>query len=176
MGYMWRRVIDSEAMEINRSLSIGLNHFRIRPYCFQEQKLVSSAVKTFIREQFFICVFKWWLVWSLNFDTCPNSRASCANTFGLQITVKLSNQSGIQSTQDLLNAASVLSWNIFKYCEAFRFSVISYSEAFQGISSWCSLLFSIYWNYKNHQVLHQICIIQTPFGQETLVPWWARGL
>lgn len=98
MGYMWKRVIDSKVIEINRSLSIGLNHFRIRPYYFQEQKLVSSTAKTFIREQFFISVFKWWLVWSLNFDTCSDRRASYANTFRLQITVKLSNQSGIQST------------------------------------------------------------------------------
>lgn len=97
MGYMWRRLIDSKATKINRSLSIGLNQFWTRHYYFQDKKLVSSTVKTFRREQFFISVFRSWLVWSLNLDTCSDRRASSASTFSLQITVKLSNQSEIQS-------------------------------------------------------------------------------
>lgn len=98
MGYTWKRVIDSKAIEINGSLPIGLKHSWIRPCYFQEQKLVSSTAKTFSRGQFFISVFQWWLLWRLNFDTCSDRRASCANTLALQITVNLSNPSAIQST------------------------------------------------------------------------------
>lgn len=98
IGCMRRKMIDLKAIEINRSFSIGLNHFWIRPHYFQDHNLASSTVKTFIRVQFFISVFKRRLVCNLNFDICSDRRASPANTFGLQITVKLSNQSGIQNT------------------------------------------------------------------------------
>lgn len=101
------------------------------------------AVQTFIRAIFQLCAPAGT---GLEPELCPCSASStsCANTFGLQIPVKLSNQSGIQSTPDLLNAASVLSGNKFKYEEAFRVNVVSYSEGPRGIVNSCILLFFIY--------------------------------
>lgn len=112
--------------------------FGSRPFC-------PPAVQTFIRAIFHLCAPAGT---GLEPELCPCSASStsCANTFGLQIPVKLSNQSGIQSTPDLLNAASVLSGNKFKYEEAFRVNVVSYSEGPRGIVNSCVLLFFIYWN------------------------------